>query len=73
MTYEGVAEKCGKQEEGKLHDYFASHYQVVGQRMIKHEIINQEQFDQLIPNVELKGLAKNKLKVIQLQEIDSIM
>ena len=60
-------------KEGKLHDYFASHYQVVGQRMIKHEIINQEQFDQLIPNVELKGLAKNKLKVIQLQEIDSIM
>ena len=43
--------------QGNLKPYLADYYRVVSNFLLKRELITQEEYDKIIPNVELKGIA----------------
>ena len=45
--------------DGKLRESAASYFSLVAGHMVKKGIISEEEKNALIPNVELKGLAKS--------------
>ena len=47
--------------EGKLREYLQSYYSLVSGKMLKKEWITQEEFDQLKPEIELKGPAREMI------------
>ena len=44
--------------DGHLRDFLASYYKLMSEKMLHKELITQQDFDALLPQVELKGLAK---------------
>lgn len=47
--------------KGKLREYLQSYYSLVSGKMLKKEWITQEEFDQLKPEIELKGPAREMI------------
>ena len=45
--------------EGRLREHLASYYKLISEKMLQKELITQADFDALLPQVELKGLAKS--------------
>jgi hypothetical protein len=43
--------------QGNLKPYLADYYRVVSNFLLKRNLITQEEYDRIIPNVELKGIA----------------
>lgn len=46
-------------KDGRLRDFLASYYKLMSEKMLHKELITQQDFDALLPQVELKGLAKS--------------
>lgn len=46
-------------KDGRLRDFLASYYKLMSDKMLHKELITQQDFDALVPQVELKGLAKS--------------
>jgi len=46
-------------QDGRLREFLASYYKLMSEKMLHKELIAQEDFDGLLPQVELKGLAKS--------------
>jgi hypothetical protein len=50
---------------------FLSHfYDVVGKRMVKHGYITEEQFEEMVPNVEIRGEASVFLPKVESSQLD---
>jgi hypothetical protein len=46
-------------KSGNLKPFLADYYSFVSNRMLKKEMITQDEFDKLTPQIEIKGPAKN--------------
>ena len=46
-------------KDGRLREFLASYYKLMSEKMLRKELITQQDFDALLPQVELKGLAKS--------------
>ncbi|MEI6901330.1 MAG: biosynthetic peptidoglycan transglycosylase, partial [Bacteroidota bacterium] len=60
-------------ETGHLRDSQASYFRLLSEKMLSRELIGQHDFDQLIPDVELKGAAKFLLKRADTIPADSLI
>ncbi|MHC1708629.1 MAG: transglycosylase domain-containing protein [Bacteroidales bacterium] len=61
-------------ETGGLRDYILNYYQRMADKMLKKEMISQEEYDRLKPEIELKGPARQLLlKPDSLDQADSLM
>ena len=49
-------------ERGNLKPYLEPYFQTIGQKLLKHEIITEAEFERIKPNVLLKGRATSFLK-----------
>ena len=47
--------------DGYLREFLASYYKLISEKMLHKGLITQKDFDALLPQVELKGLAKSLL------------
>jgi len=45
-------------EQGNLKSYLADYYRVVSNFLLRKNLITQNEYDMIIPNVELKGIAR---------------
>jgi hypothetical protein len=46
-------------EQGNLKPYLADYYRVVSNFLLKKDLITQQEYDAITPNVKLQGPAKN--------------
>lgn len=46
-------------KDGRLREFLASYYKLMSEKMLHKELITQGDFDALLPQVELKGIAKS--------------
>jgi hypothetical protein len=58
---------------GNLRDYIHNYYTFMSEKMLRKEMITQEDFDRLTPSVELKGPAKLLLRPKDSVPADSLM
>ncbi|MBL0342825.1 MAG: hypothetical protein IPP71_19210 [Bacteroidetes bacterium] len=61
------------QKDGLLKDYLKNYYQLVAGRLLKKEIINQNDYDQLKYQVEIKGRALQMVVPTDSLPVDSLM
>ncbi len=48
-------------KEGNLKPYLADYYRVVSNFLLRKELISQNQYDSIIPNVQLSGVAREQV------------
>ncbi|MCX6273079.1 MAG: transglycosylase domain-containing protein [Bacteroidetes bacterium] len=59
-------------ETGHLRDYLINYYQRMADKMLKKEMITRDEYDKLVPDVELKGPAKLLLQKADSNEVEPI-
>lgn len=58
--------------EGHLRDYLANYFRLVSSKMLRKEMIEQEEYDNLLFDVTLTGKAKELLKITDTIPADSL-